>query len=163
MPLTTSDLAKLNGATIAIQSASAPNVYLRMDGTGVVTPTASGGGTVNSQSGINVFAVFRLRPQPDGSYAVESVAYPNVFLRIEPGAISAGQPVGGKVNCQASIGPSEKFFIVAQPNGTLSFLSAGFQNIYLRLVPGAGTTPGGTVNCQVGVGAPNTTFILDKA
>ncbi|MFG2915929.1 hypothetical protein ACGF0D_23965 [Kitasatospora sp. NPDC048298] len=164
MPLSTSDLTRLGGAAIVIQSASVPNVYLRMDGMGVVTPTAPGGGKVNCQRGINDFTVFLLQPQPDGTYAVESAAYPNVFLRMDAGTISAGAPIGGTVNCQSGAGRSEKFIIAPQPGGSMSFVSANFQGVYLRMVPGTGTAPGGTVNCQInGGGAPNTTFFLDLA
>ncbi|MEU1661611.1 hypothetical protein [Streptomyces griseofuscus] len=59
---------------------------------------------------------------------------------------------GGTVNCQSFIGPYEKFRARAQTDGSFSFESATFTNIFLRMVTGSGVTtatgPGGTVNCQ---------------
>ncbi|WP_246094496.1 hypothetical protein [Streptomyces griseofuscus] len=75
---------------------------------------------------------------------------------------------GGTVNCQSFIGPYEKFRARAQTDGSFSFESATFTNIFLRLVTGSGvitaTGPGGTVNCQYNAdGGGDEGFFLDIA
>src|SRR6516164_345391 len=45
---------------INIESVQFPGVYLRMDGTGVTAAAASGGGTVNCQSGVGASTTFRI-------------------------------------------------------------------------------------------------------
>jgi hypothetical protein len=111
--------------TVAIASHAFPGVYLRMDGScpddpwvgcgpGVAT-RIDGVGTVNCQGSIGPWEKFRILPQPDGTVAIGSVAFPGMFLRMD------GRPYGrcqeecpdgfGTVNGQGSIGPWEKFFI----------------------------------------------------
>lgn len=89
MPLSAADLGKLGDTPITIQSTFFPNIYLRMDGTGVTSFTGSGGGTVNCQYGTGPWTGYKVRPQADGSYAFESVAFPNVFLRMDGTGVPA--------------------------------------------------------------------------
>lgn len=152
MPLSVADLAALGDTPITILSTYSANVYLRMDATGVTSMTDQGGGTVNCQFNVGPWTSFRVRPQTDGSYAFESVAFPKVFLRMDGRGVTT-QTVngGGTVNCQYGAGAWEKYKALAQPNGTISFESVAFPGVYLRLV-GSGVTatsgPGGTVNAQ---------------
>ncbi|MEU1285061.1 hypothetical protein [Kitasatospora sp. NPDC005856] len=168
MPLSVADLAKLGDAPVAIQSTFFPNIYLRMDGTGVTTATDNGGGKVNCQYGIGPLTTYKVRPQADGSYSFESTAFPNVFLRMDGNGVPTTMAGGGTVNCQFGIGPWEKFKARTQADGSFSFESAAFPGIFLRMVTGSGVTtatgPGGTVNCQVNAnGGENEKFYLDKA
>jgi phospholipase C len=100
--------------TVAIASDAFRGVYLRMDGRGV-GPSPDGGGTVNCQGFIGSWEKFRILPQPDGTVAIGSVAFPGVFLRMDGrpyGRCQDGCPDGfGTVNCQGFIGSWEKFFI----------------------------------------------------
>ncbi|MFF4174061.1 hypothetical protein [Streptomyces sp. NPDC001744] len=168
MPLSATDLAKLGDAPITIQSTFFPNVYLRMDGTGVTSFAGPGAGTVDCQYGTGPWTSYKVRPQADGSYAFESTAFPNVFLRMDGAGVPATMAGGGKVNCQYGAHPYEKYTLRPQADGSFSFESATFPGIYLRMVTGSGVTaatgPGGTVNCQVDAnGGDHEKFYLDRA
>ncbi|MTL14594.1 hypothetical protein GL307_24505 [Nocardia seriolae] len=154
MPLSAADLANLGNTPITIRSTAFANVYVRLDGSGVTAATDQGGGTVNCQYNAASYERFRVRPQRDGSYAFESVAFPNVVLRMDGSGVSTQTDNGGgKVNCQyGSPGPYERFHASPQPDGTFSFESMAFPKVFLRL-NGTGVTAtsgagGGTVNCQ---------------
>ncbi|MCG6492964.1 hypothetical protein [Kitasatospora sp. A2-31] len=169
MPLSAADLAKLGNTPVTIHSTHYPNVHLRLDGTGVTAFTGSGGGRVNCQYGAGSWTSLRVRPQSDGSYAFESVAFPNVFLRMDGAGVPGTMAGGGTVNCQFGAHPYEMFSLLPQPDGSFSFGSAtAFPNIYLRMVTGSGVTaatgPGGTVNCQINAnGGADEKFFLDLA
>ncbi|BAJ31899.1 MULTISPECIES: hypothetical protein [Kitasatospora] len=163
MPLTAADLVKLGDVPVAIQSAFFHNIFVRLDGTGVTSATDAGGGVVNAQYGLGPLTTFKVRAQADGSFAFESTAFGNVFLRLDGTGVPAGQAGGGKVNAQFGAGPYEKYRVLPQASGTASFESVAFPGTYLRLVTGSGVTaatgPGGTVNAQVNAnGGENETF-----
>lgn len=165
MPLSAADLTVLGDTPITILSTFYPNIYLRMDATGVTSPLDAGGGKVNCEYGADRLAKFRVRPQTDGSYAFESAASPNVFLRMDGNGVPATGAGGGTVNCQYGMGPWEKFIAHAQPDGSFSFESSAFPGTYLRLVTDSGVTaatgPGGTVNCQLNAnGGGNEKYFL---
>lgn len=136
-----------------------------MDGTGVTTPTDPGAGRVNCEYGVDSLAKFKLHKQADGSYVVESLAYPNVFLRMDGGGvISSG--ASGTVNCQFGQGPWEVFNARAQANGSFAFESVAFPGVFLGMVADGVTVssgPGGRVQCVGGSGAPTTMFFLNMA
>lgn len=92
-----------------IESVAYPGVYLRMDGSGVKTVTGTGGGIVNKQSGAAAYEWFILRPQTDGTYAIESEAFPGVFLRLSM------EDKRATVNCQFGAGGYEKFRLETPP------------------------------------------------
>ncbi|MFI6761259.1 fascin domain-containing protein [Micromonospora sp. NPDC050417] len=169
MPLSVPDFAALGNKPITIQSTFFPNVYLRMDGAGVTTFTGSGGGKVNCQFGAGPLEKFRLRANGDGSYSFESVAFANVYLRMDGAGLPAvtSGPGGGTVNCQFGAEPYEKFKLHAQADGSFSFESAtAFPNAYLRLVGSGVTAPtdsgSGIVNCQFNAnGGGHEKFLLD--
>ncbi|MFH7597963.1 hypothetical protein WDV06_23065 [Streptomyces racemochromogenes] len=168
MPLSAADLAKLGDTPITIQSTFFPNIFLRMDGTGVTSFTDPGSGTVNCQYGPGPWTAYKARLQADGTYAFESAAFPNVFLRMDGAGVPANMAGGGKVNCQFGAFPYEKYHLRAQADGSFSFESAAFPGIYLRLVTDSGVTtatgPGGTVNCQVNAnGGSHEKFYLERA
>jgi hypothetical protein len=94
---------------------------------------------------------------PGQEFAIASVQFANVHLRMDgTGVTSMTPPGGGTVNCQFSVGPFEKFRIEKQTDGTVAIASVQFPNVHLRM-DGTGVTSmtppgGGTVNCQFGVG-----------
>lgn len=178
MPLSVGDFSSLGATPITIRSWYFPNVYLRMDGTGVTAFNGSGSGTVNCQFGAGPFEKFKLHSQADGSFSFESLSWPNVYLRMDGAGVPpiAGGPGGGTVNCQFGADTHEKFKLHQQADGSFAFESAAiFPQVYLRMVAfdvtAATDKGGGIVNCQLlsgnGVfGADNAAherFILDVA
>lgn len=99
MPLSVADLAVPGKAPITILSTTFPNVYLRMDGTGVTTWNGSGSGIVNCQFGAGPYEKFKVLPQADGSFAFASATFSNVHLRMD--AAELPQIPGGR-----AVGPS---------------------------------------------------------
>lgn len=166
MPLAAADLTQLGSTPITILSNFYPNIYLRMDATGV-TAASSTGGTVNCEYNADSLAQFRIHPQTDGTYAFESVASPGVYLRMDATGTPTNMSAGGTVNCQFGIADAkEKFNAHANADGSFSFESAAMPTFYLRLVTGSGVTtatgPGGTVNCQYNAsGGGNESFFLN--
>lgn len=168
MALSVADLAVLGDTPVTIRSTAFSNVYLRMDANGVTAPADYGGGTVNAQYGAGLYERFRVRPQTDGSFAFESVAFPKVYLRMDGREVSTQTEFGGgTVNAQYSAagpGPWEKFHTRPQTDGSVSLESAAFPKVYLRLI-GSGVTAtsgaGGTVNAQFGAeGGIHEKFVL---
>ncbi|WP_211588539.1 papain-like cysteine protease family protein [Allorhizocola rhizosphaerae] len=149
------DLRNLGDTPITFESTAYPEVFLRMDGTGVNSQTSSGGGKVNCNFRPADKEKFKLRSQADGTFSIESIAFPNVFLRVDgSGVTSQTTNGGGTANCQfnANGGIYEKFRLRPQADGSYSVESAAFPNVFLRMV-GTGVTSytaqgGGLVNCQ---------------
>jgi hypothetical protein len=131
--------------SVKIQSNYFQNVFLRMDGEGVDNGP---GGTVNCQWGAYSHEEFNLLAQQDGTFAIESVKFPGVYLRMDCD--------NNQVNCQTSIGPYEKFLIIKHCDGTYVIASNYFSGKYLRMdgngvnkLTGKGS---GTVNYQTSAG-----------
>jgi len=103
-----------SGGTVSFESVPFPGVFIRMDGTGVNSPTAPGGGVVNAQFTAGPWEKFFIRYQTNCQAAIESAAFPGVFLRLDgTGVTQPTAPGGGKVNCQFGVGPWEKFYLIA--------------------------------------------------
>jgi len=170
MPLSEADLKNLGDTPITFESTAYPKVFLRMDGTGVPT-TMAGGGTVNCNFGVADTEKFKLRPQANGTFSIESIAFPNIFLRMVASDVtSQTENGGGLVNCQinANGGGHETFKFRTQADGSYSIESAYFSNVFLRMVgPGMNSYTnqgGGTVNCQFNAnGGSNEKFKLHMA
>jgi hypothetical protein len=171
MPVALADLATLGDTPVTIGSRNYANVYLRTDGTGVTTATDNGGGQVNCQYGPpGAYEKFKVRAQADGSFSFEAAAFPNVFLRLDgTGVTTQTANGGGLVNSQyGPPGPWEKFKARAQADGSFSFESAAFPNVFLRL-NGTGVTAttaagGGLVNAQFNAsGGSAESFFLNMA
>jgi hypothetical protein len=107
----------------------------------------------------------------DTPVTIRSGAFPNVYLRMDGrGVTSQTVAGGGTVNCQfsangGSAGPWEKYKVRKQADGTFSFESAAFPNVYLRMdsrgVTSQTAAGGGLVNCQFNAnGGSAETFIL---
>jgi phospholipase C len=96
--------------TVAIASAQFANTYLRLDGSGLTGFLADGGGVVNCQFGVGPWEKFRLQPQTDGTVAIASAQFSNVFLRLDGSGLTrfVGDG-GGLVNAQFGVGAWEKF------------------------------------------------------
>lgn len=101
----------------SFESVAFPKVYLRMDATGVTTQTSTGGGKVNCQytTGTpSAYERFHASPQQDGSFSLESMAFPKVYLRLNGTGVTAMTANGGgTVNSQfgADGGIHEKFYL----------------------------------------------------
>ncbi|MFI9596416.1 papain-like cysteine protease family protein [Nonomuraea sp. NPDC052265] len=166
MALKAADLAALGDTPITIQSAAFPKVHLRVDGSTVTAFTDPGGGKVNGQYGPpSAWESYRVHRQPDGSVALESVAFPKVYVRMDGSAVTAPtDPGSGTVNCQYGAGLYEKFYVRDQTDGSVALESATFPKVYLRMDGSAVTSNtgsgGGTVNCQYGGAGPYEKFFL---
>ena len=143
---------------LRIRSAHFPNVYLRADGSGITSFSSSGGGVVNCQYGAGAWEQWRADRQPDGTFGLLSVQWPNRYLRLDGRGITAPRGSGGGVvNLQIGVGAWEKFRIEWQEDGTYAIASVQFPGVYVR-ADGTGVTRflgsgGGVVNAQYGVGA----------
>ena len=143
----------MGDSTHTISDYSNGDVYLRMDGSGVSEPMPDGGGVVNCQVGAGPWEQFNIVKQDDGYYAIESVQFPGVFLRIDGRNLTADNPIGGVVNCQFGVGPWEKFKVTVHQFG-MSIESVQFPNVFLRMDSDSCSKPNpsgcGTVNAQYG-------------
>jgi phospholipase C len=84
-----------------------------------------------------------------------SVAFPNVYLRLDGRGVSQSAPTGGVVNAQYTQGGWETFVIENNNDGTVSIASVTYPGVYVRL-DGTGVTQrmpngGGVVNAHFGV------------
>jgi hypothetical protein len=141
---------------IAIRSAAFPGVYLRLHGGGLTDYGSKGGGTANCQFAAGPEETFDLVTQADGTVAIGSTAFANVYLRLDGRGINASSGDGGTANGQFGVGPYEKFRFVRQPDGTIGIAAATFPNVYLRM-DGRGVSQttgrgGGTVNATYSCG-----------
>ncbi len=103
-------LVEQSNNTMAIESVEFPGRFVRMDARGVTKAVDNGGGIVNCQFGAGPWEKFKINQQQDGAYTIESVQYPNCFLRMDGrGVIKLVDQGAGKVNCQFGAGPWEKF------------------------------------------------------
>ena len=96
--------------SVTIASLEFPGVFLSMDGTGVnqAHPT---GGSVQASWGAGTNARFFFRQQSDGSTAIESAAFPNVFLALSAPSLHAfNGSGGGMTQCSWGIGKDCKFY-----------------------------------------------------
>jgi hypothetical protein len=130
--------------TIASGTTEFPNVFLRMDGRGLTQFSGTGGGVVNTQYGaLTGFERFYIKSLPDGTYSIESLAFPNIFLRMDANSLGTNT-TGGTVNAQyGPPGPTgatyEKFLITKNTNGTYTITSTVNTSLHLRL-DGRGVT-----------------------
>ncbi|KAM3516547.1 hypothetical protein NHJ13051_009807 [Beauveria bassiana] len=101
--------------TFSILSSNFPGVYLRLDGTGLKKFEEAGGGVANTQfyatPPARGYELFKFHPQSDGSKAIESVAFPGVFLRMDGNAKKRPDGLTGVVNGQFGARSYEKFIV----------------------------------------------------
>ncbi len=100
-PIQQTSSNQYNSQLTVIRSASQNNVYLRMDGSGLIAPQLRGGGEVSCRFGIDdgEKEVFHKEVEPDGQVAFRSMTYNNVYLRIDHWTVS-GTMDKGTVNAQ---------------------------------------------------------------
>jgi phospholipase C len=121
---------------VRIASEFVPYVYMRMDGRGV---EGGGAGVVNCQyyypNNPGPWEVFILEPQPDGSTAIASVAFPGVYLRLDgTGVTHRTEQGGGRVCCAWGVGETEKFWIMDVTDGPGTVIeSAAFKSVFLSM------------------------------
>ena len=155
--------------TYTFESVQFPGVYLRMDGSGVSSPSGSGGGVVNCQFGVQSYEKFKLNCIGNCTYSIESTAFPGVYLRMDGNGVTKFTgPGGGVVNGQFKVASYERFNLIYTDGDQYSFSveSAHFPGVYLRM-DGSGVTEftgpgGGVVNCQFGA-LPYEKFRLKSA
>jgi len=113
-PYETLRLEKISGAgenVFAIACTTFPNVYLRMDASGVHGSTDSGAGVVNCQFTHGPYESFHLEFQENGTIAIASVQFPGAYLRMDGRGVHSDPDGSGIVNCQGGVGPYENFII----------------------------------------------------
>ena len=103
-------ITKLPDGYYTIQSTFFKNRYLRMDGRQINSSSKAPGGVVNLQTKAASYEKFKIEKLSDGSYSIESVAFPGRFLTLnanpKPKNWSQG---GGKVQVQNRAGSHERF------------------------------------------------------
>lgn len=145
---------------IGLRSEEFGRLFLRLDGHGVTSFLPDGGGVVNSQYGCGPWERFNEVPVGNGKIALESVAFPNVFLRLDGRGVSEFLANGGGVvNAQFGHFAWEEFWPRSQGvssfgSNDFAYESVAFPNVFLRL-DGRGVTGflapgGGTANAQFG-------------
>ncbi|MFL6115778.1 MAG: papain-like cysteine protease family protein [Catenulispora sp.] len=158
MSVALADLATLGNTPVTIGSTAFSNVFVRLNGTGVASASDNGGGVVNAQFTADSNSRFKVHANADGSYSFESTAFPNVYLRLDGrGVTTTTSAGGGTVNAQYGAGPYESYKLHTNSDGSYSFESAAFPNVYLRLdgtgVTSTTSTGGGRANAQFTAGA----------
>jgi phospholipase C len=109
-------LVFIGASVVLIGSSEFPNVFLRMDATGLTDFTDAGGGTVNCQFGALEFETFLMESPGDGTVAFRSDRFPKAFLRMDgTGVTRFSDAGGGTVNGQIGAGPFERFRIIPKP------------------------------------------------
>jgi hypothetical protein len=92
--------------------------------------------------------------------AIQSVQFPNRYVRLDGKGVTSHTPTGGgTVDTQTHIGTYETYTRVENNDGTVSFKSTVFDNVFLRL-DASGVTAGqdlasggGIVNAQYNAGS----------
>ncbi|GAB3085345.1 hypothetical protein GCM10027186_52100 [Micromonospora schwarzwaldensis] len=117
--------------TFSIESIAFPGVFLRMVAADVNSQTPTGG-VVNCQLNADGggHETFKFRAQADGSYSIESLGFPNVFLRMTgTGVTTHTAQGGGKVDCHFNAnGGAEEKFKISMAAQSLDFSNAQLQS-----------------------------------
>ncbi|KFY83123.1 hypothetical protein V498_08288 [Pseudogymnoascus sp. VKM F-4517 (FW-2822)] len=151
---------------VSIRSATFPNCYLRMDGTGISTYDDQGAGRVDCQSFAGPMETLMIHTSDDtpNEFAIGSSYFEHVYLRMDATTFTQASAIGGGVvNCQYSINTWETFRFVPQPDGTKAIESVHFPGMFLRMdgTMKANSDGYGGVNCQMSVG-PWEKFIVSE-
>jgi len=112
----------------AIASAISPNTYLHMHGSRLfenMKIEPQGGGEVNCQSSVRSRGMFYVNQDIENKVNIQSVAYPNVFLRVNARS--------GSVNAQWTAGESERFQICHGSTGVPFDVDDGVADANKRL------------------------------
>lgn len=150
---------------LLIQSVAFKDVFLRMDGNGIKAASGSGAGKVNCQKNIKQTGVFKAHQQSDGTFTIESVKYPGVFLRMDGSQVRSFAGAGaGTVNCQFGAAEWERFKLNKLDDDSYSIESVAFPNVVLRMDgnnPSGKEEDFGTVNCQYGASSCEKFYLMN--
>ena len=150
---------------LLIQSVAFKDVFLRMDGNGINTASGSGAGKVNCQKSLTPTGMFKLHQQKDGTFTIESVKFPGVFLRMDGSHVRSFAGAGaGTVNCQYGASDWERFKLNSLNDGSYTIESAAFPNVVLRMDgynPSQKEEDFGTVNCQYGASSYEKFYLMN--
>ena len=99
-------LVQESSQLIVIESASAENIFIRMNGSRITKFEAPGGGEVNCKYGAGETEMYYLKEEEeDEGYSFKSKAYPNCYIRIDGRRVDPqSTDGGGVVNCQYYVG-----------------------------------------------------------
>jgi hypothetical protein len=145
---------------ISIRSATFPDSYLRLDGSGITKFNNGGSGRVNCQSYVGSYETFQLDKNADGTFGIRSSNFENVYLRLDATDFKKSKGNGGGVvNCQFGAKEYEKFKFVdlGQPDGSKAIESVHWPGVYLRMDDLPTSHPDdskghGIVNAELSVG-----------
>ncbi|KAF8813444.1 hypothetical protein BYT27DRAFT_7131541 [Phlegmacium glaucopus] len=134
---------------IIIQSYTFRNMFLRLDGSDVDDVYGSIGASLTGRNLAGSWETFKLHFNGDHTYSLESNAFPGIFVRLDGRNVTSAQAHGGGVvNCCRGAEEWEKFYMDRHDDGAVSFRSAAFSNVYLRMDGRAGHLQDGQVNAQ---------------
>ncbi len=103
-------ITKLSDGTYSIASTFFKNRFLRMDGSAINASSKAPGGVVNLQDKVASYEKFKIKKLADGSFSIESVAFPGRFLTLNPNPrASKPNDAGGRVQVQNRAGGHERF------------------------------------------------------
>ena len=151
----------------AIESKAFKGHYLTADSRYWHDQGEHGGGTVNVLNRIGTHQQFKITKRSDGYYSIASTFFKKRFLRMDARGVDASSKApGGEVNLQNYVGSFEKFKIVKNSDGTVSFESAVFPGTFLTLNPNPRAKnpdhAGGKVQVQNRNGAHERFYLLEK-
>jgi hypothetical protein len=138
----------------ALESADFPGVFLWLDGSWVTQPQDDGVGAVACSRGLSRLTLFNVHAlEKEGQVQIESVMFPNVFLRLDASAVQNSSAAGGVVNCQLGAGPYETLEVLTNPDNSIAIATTTFgKTCSLRMdASSLESDPGlwgGTVNVQ---------------
>lgn len=158
---------------VLVASGISEGTFLCMDGEGLSKSIGSGGGKVSCQDSCKEdTAKFLFHDQGDGTFTIESVQYPGIFLRMNGGGVRSFANNGtGEVNCQFGAGSWERFRLHEQeiPQGKMNQLiskgslvtieSVAFPDVFLRMKKDEQGS--GIVNCQYGAKEDETFYLFN--
>lgn len=106
-------ITKISDGIYSISSTFFKDRFLRMDGSGVNASSRAPGGVVDLQTHVGSYEKFKIEKLSDGSYSIESVAFPGRYLTLNPNP-RAKDPnhAGGKVQVQNRAGAHERFYLL---------------------------------------------------
>jgi hypothetical protein len=81
--------------TVTIEAEEFPDVLLRVDGTGLSRDNPTGAVVVNCRYGPDPLTYFKVVGHPERLLAIESVAFPGVFLGMDGTGVDKFLPNGG--------------------------------------------------------------------
>ena len=97
--------------------------------------------------------------------AIQSSCFRGKYVTLDASGLTGFAPAGaGTAGVATFVGPNETFRLINNPDGTVSFASTAFKNVYLRadgrrVASDSCHAAGGIVNAQLGLGTWEKFFI----